>query len=85
MPNLEGWDEIHGFASPAEYRRFLDWIDEALAEGVLIEVSVLDRYSGSMMFDERWFAAPSGQAWRLVGPEPPFRGVFLIVGGGDCL
>lgn len=82
MPNTEGWEEIHGFDSPGEYRRFLTWISEALAEGVLTEVPVLDRYSGFEMLDERWFTAPSGQVWRLVGPEPPFRGVFLMVDSG---
>jgi hypothetical protein len=78
--NPEGWEEIHGFESPGEYASFLRWIAEAIADGSLTEVAVLDRYGDSEMFDERWFAAPSGQLWRLVAPEPPFRGVFLMIG-----
>ena len=83
VPNPGGWDEIHGFDSPGEYNRFLVWVSEALDEGALVEVPVLDRYSGSEMFDERWFRAASGQLWRLVAPEPPFRGIFLMIGEAD--
>jgi hypothetical protein len=78
---LEGWEEIHGFATPGEFRRFLIWIADAIGDGSLVEVAVVDRYSGSEMFEERWFAANSGQVWRLVAPEPPFLGVFLMVDG----
>jgi hypothetical protein len=47
-----------------------------VANGTLAEVPVEDRYSGSFMFNEHWFRAPSGAIWRLVAPDPPFRGVF---------
>lgn len=77
--NSEQWDEIHGFASLGEYQRFLAWVSESLYEQSLSEVPVLNRFSGSEMFNERWFVAPSGQIWRLVGPEAPFRGAFLRV------
>lgn len=79
--NREGWDEIQSFTSPGEFRRFQLWIEEALAEGALVEIPVLSRYGRSDMFDERWFRAPSGQRWRLVAPNPPFLGVFLMVPG----
>lgn len=79
MRNSEGWDEIHGFDSPGEYRRFLTWIADGLTDGSLEEVAVERRYSGSELFEERWFRAQSGQLWRLVAPEPPFRGVFVMV------
>ena len=77
--NPEGWDEIQGFTSSGEYRRFLIWIQSALNEGALVEIPVGARYGPSEMLDERWFEAPSGQRWRLVAPEPPFLGVFLMV------
>lgn len=77
--NPEGWDQITGFTSPGEYRRFLLWIQSALDEKSLVEIPVQARYGPSEMFDERWFEAPSGQRWRLVAPEPPFLGVFLMV------
>ncbi|GAA5147162.1 hypothetical protein GCM10025768_06740 [Microbacterium pseudoresistens] len=77
--NPEGWDEIQSFASPSEYQRFLLWIQSAIDEEALTEIPVQRRYGPSEMFDERWFAAPSGQRWRLVAPEPPFLGVFLML------
>lgn len=72
----EGWDEIHGFTSPGEFVRFQQWIADAVAEGALTEVPVDSVYSGSSLFDERWYRAASGTVWRVVAPEPPFRGVF---------
>lgn len=73
----ESWDEIHGFVSPGEYRRFLAWVNEALESKALVELPVEDRYGQSQVFEERWFEAPSGARWRLVAPDPPFQGVFL--------
>ncbi len=79
--NPEGWDEIEGFISPGEFQRFRLWVQSALDEGSLAEIPVQARYGPSEMFDECWFEAPSGQRWRLVAPEPPFLGVFLMVDG----
>lgn len=76
MPSPEEWDEIHGFLSPGEFERFRQWIAEAQAEGVLTEVPVSEPYSGSPLFDERWYRSTSGTVWRVVEPDPPFRGVF---------
>ena len=77
--NPERWDEIRGFTSPGEYQGFLIWIQLALDEGALVEIPVRARYGPSEMLDERWFEAPSGKRWRLVAPETPFMGVFLMV------
>lgn len=68
------WTKLRGLD-----RRFLLWIQSALDEKSLVEIPVQARYGPSEMFDERWFEAPSGQRWRLVAPEPPFLGVFLMV------
>lgn len=72
----EDWDEIHGFVSPGEFERFRRWITGALDQQRLIEVPVEERYSSSTTFDEHWYRAASGSVWRLVAPDPPFRGVF---------
>jgi len=74
------WDEIHGFVSPGEFDRFRRWIDEAVDEGVLVEVQVLNRYNDSTIFDERWYRTAEGEVWRVVAPDFPFKGVFLRVG-----
>lgn len=79
MVTTEEWDEIHGFSTPGEFSRFRAWIREALAEGALTEIPVGEPYSGSPLFDEHWYRAASGAVWRLVAPEPPFRGVFKRV------
>lgn len=72
----EDWDEIHGFESLHEFERFVQWIASSKSDGTLVEVPVDTPYSGSPLFDERWFRARSGRLWRVVAPEPPFRGVF---------
>ncbi len=72
----EMWEEIHGFKSPGEFERFKRWITEAVKEGALREVSVGHPYSGSSLFNEKWYREPNGDVWRVVAPEPPFRGVF---------
>lgn len=69
------WDEIHGFTSPGEYARFARWLGEAVSEGAFVEIDVAERYSGSSIFDERWFRTPAGQVWRVVAPDFPFTGV----------
>lgn len=75
---MEEWDEIHDFDSPEHYRLFLQWIDKSIAEGALNPVPVEKTYA-SLMFDEKWYRARSGQIWRLVGPDFPFRGIFARV------
>jgi hypothetical protein len=61
---------------PGEFQRFNAWISEAVRENVLVEVPVESPYSGSSLFDEHWYRAAEGVVWRVVAPEPPFRGVF---------
>ena len=72
----DDWDEIHGFASQAEFERFRRWIREARNEGELVQLPVASPYGGTTAFEEYWYKARSGSTWRLVAPEPPFRGVF---------
>lgn len=72
------WDEIHGFRSPDEVRRFRLWLAEAIEEGALVPVPVGERYSG-LTLDERWYRTPAGRTWRFVAPDPPFAGVFVEV------
>jgi hypothetical protein len=37
---------------------------------------VASRYAAATVFDEHWYRAASGQTWRLVAPDYPFKGVF---------
>jgi hypothetical protein len=71
------WEEIHDFQSPAEYARFVEWLDKQIEAGRVDESPVVRPYGRSELFEERWFRCREcGVMWRLVAPDPPFRGVF---------
>lgn len=72
--------EIHEFDSLAHFARFEEFIRVSVRNGNLEEVRVGTPYA-SLMFDEKWYRAPSGRTWRLVKPDFPFKGVFLKVDG----
>jgi hypothetical protein len=74
--------EIHGFESPEHFSEFQRSIDEAVARGDLTKVPVQSLYA-SEMFDENWYRAPTGETWRLVSPDFPFKGVFEKVQSGS--
>jgi hypothetical protein len=71
------WEKINDFRSLNEFDRFVDWITAQANAGAAQEVAVQAPYIGSSTFQEKWFRhVPSGETWRLVWPDPPFRGVF---------
>ena len=75
------WEPIDSFNSLAEYRRFQRWMDDQIASGVASTVAVSKPYSGSELWDEHWYEClEDHRVWRLVGPDPPFRGIFKLVG-----
>jgi hypothetical protein len=80
----EHYDEIHGFSSPGEFDRFQEWLGSAIKNGDFEEIPVGSRYGNMENFQERWFRDFSGAIWRLVSPEPPFMGVFLLVSPADA-
>ncbi len=71
------WETIDEFQNPEEYEQFKLWIREQISTGNADEVVVEERYSGTMMREERWFKhRASNKIWRLVEPDPPFYGIF---------
>jgi hypothetical protein len=67
---MTAWEEIHGFASPAEYERFTKYIERSLAVGAAKEVPADPRYQRGMIFGGRWFQElETGSIWRLVAPD----------------
>lgn len=75
--------EIHGFESPAEYSRFVDFVERQVSLGVSVEVSVDPGYGVGQIYGGRWFRHnESGEIWRLVEPDFPFRGVWERVSAG---
>lgn len=73
------WEEIEEFRSLIEFRQFERQLNEKLQREEIAEVSVEQRYADSSMFNERWFKFGDGDVWRLVSPDPPFKGVFLKI------
>jgi len=72
------WEEIHGFYSPSEYKIFCLWLMGQVETGQVEEVEV-SVFSADVPYgvSERWFACKqSGEVWRLIAPEAPFRGAW---------
>lgn len=75
--SASGWEEIHGFESPSEYQRFVAYIERQVAQGHVSEIAVDPDYGAGMVFGGRWFRdIESREVWRLVPPDPPFRGCW---------
>jgi hypothetical protein len=68
-------NEIHGFDSPQHFAQFCRAIEESIDKDELTPVAVEQPY-GSLMFEESWYRTATGQVWRLVSPEFPFKGIF---------
>ena len=61
------WEEIDGFNSPGEYRRFCAYIEKQVASGDALERTADPNYGKGMIFGGRWFEDPSTkEIWRLV-------------------
>lgn len=71
------WNEIHGFISPGEYRSFEDFLDKHVKAGDLEEVPVDPKYGPGEIYGGRWFRdSRTGETWRLVPPDYPFKGLW---------
>lgn len=71
------WEEIHGFASPGEFSRFVQYIDGQVRTGHARELVPDPNYGRGEIFGGRWFEdVESGEVWRLVPPDIPFKGLW---------
>jgi hypothetical protein len=71
------WEEIRGFTSPGEYQRFVRYIEGLVSSGYVEEVPVDPAYGPGLIYGGRWFANKNtGQIWRLVEPDFPFKGLW---------
>ena len=71
------WEEIHGFTSPGEYARFMKYLEGQVSSGHAEEVEAEDDYGRGEIYGGRWFRdVETGAVWRLVPPDPPFRGLW---------
>jgi hypothetical protein len=74
--NLCNWEVIHGFESPGEFRRFCSWLSDQVNTGLVERVPVTEP-SGDLIFGLEeclYRCKASGETWRLVAPQAPFRG-----------
>lgn len=80
--NSCNWEAIHGFESPGEYKRFFSWLSDQVESGLVESVPVI-KPSDDLIFglEERWYRCKaSGETWRLVTPQAPFRGLWGPLG-----
>jgi hypothetical protein len=73
------WDIVDAFQSDDQYERLLGWLTEQVRAGAAREEPVKKRYSG-VEWDEHWYRCLSTRdVWRLIAPDPPFKGLFKPV------
>ena len=77
------WEEIYGFKSPGEYARFVEYIETQVEAGYARELEPNQDYGKGEIYGGRWFEdVDSGDVWRLVPPDMPFRGLWEPVDQG---
>jgi hypothetical protein len=64
---MTNWEEIHGFQSPAEYDRFVSYIEDQVSTGVARERDVDPHYGKGMIFGGRWFGLKTLRHEKYVG------------------
>jgi hypothetical protein len=75
-----GFDEIHGFQTPGEFNRFVGFLKSQVKSGCLQEIAADPAYAKGELVGGRWFREiKSGKVWRLIDPDPPFRGLWEMV------
>ena len=80
MPSDCGWSEIDAFRSLKDYEEHLNHINEQVSSGSAKSVELDPKQRWGTAFDERWFTCGDGSTiWRLVAPDPPFRGIFKVL------
>ena len=70
-------EAIHGFDSLSEFKRFAEFIETQVREGIAAERPADPNYGKGEVYGGRWFEEiDTGQIWRLVEPDFPFRGLW---------
>jgi len=77
MANACDWEPIDRFQSLPHYEKFLSWINQQVDEGRATTVPLDPAKAWGNAWDEHWYRCiADDEMWRLVGPDPTFRGVF---------
>jgi hypothetical protein len=71
------FEEIHGFAFPGEYKRFLDYLDRQVKADVIKEIFPEVEAAAIRMHQRRCFKElDTGYVWRLLIPDPLCYGAW---------
>jgi len=71
------WEEIHGFTLPSEYNRFVKYIETQIHHNKVEEIEIDSNYEFGEIYGGRWFKyLDTGEIWRLIVPDFPFRGLW---------
>lgn len=74
------WEKINGFHSLGEYQKFVLYIESQVQAGHAKEMASVSGCHKDLVFGGRWFEdVDSGEKWRLVPPDFPFRGVWETI------
>jgi len=77
MDPVNRWYEIDGFASPGEYDSFCAYLQRQVDAGVARQIPADPDYSRSQVSGGAWYLdLETGETWRLVPPDFPFRGLW---------
>ena len=79
------WEEIDGFVSPGEFDAFQQHIRRLVALGVVSELVADPGYERGLVYGGVWYqVVETGEIWRLVPPDFPFRGLWEKVEGAEA-
>jgi hypothetical protein len=77
-----GWEPVDGFESLAEYERLRSRLTEQIQAGVASKKRISWGRGWGTAWDESWYRCKeTRETWRLIAPDPPFRGIFKPVKG----
>jgi hypothetical protein len=75
--NACDWEPVDRFQSLAHYEQFLSRINEQVAQGHAVAEPLDPEKAWGNAWDEHWYKCVADhEVWRLVAPDPPFRGFF---------
>jgi hypothetical protein len=71
------WEEIHGFAVSSEYNRFIKYLERQIHNHEVEEIEIDPDYGSGTIYGGRWFKyLDTGEIWRLIAPDFPFKGLW---------
>jgi hypothetical protein len=70
------WTVVDGFPSEDDFEELRGRLTSQVSSGLAKEEPVRKPYSG-VEWDEHWYrCVATGETWRLVAPDEPFKGLF---------